>query len=153
MDQGTKRTVISIQKHQPEFDFDEAEQSPSFTFPEYQGELLLPRIMAGLTDFGIAALVYCIFIITTYLQMPDTFSPDRRVLGIYGAGFFILLAIYFFLFMRSSSHTPGRKHRRLTVATGQGSPWDPRQPCMRGLGYVISSLPVLLGAVWPRLSP
>ena len=153
MDQGTKRTVISIQKHQPEFDFDEAEQSPSFTFPEYQGELLLPRIMAGLTDFGIAALVYCIFVITTYLQMPDTFSPDRRVLGIYGAGFFILLAIYFFLFMLSSSQTPGMKHRGLTVVTKVDSSLDPRYACMRGFGYLISILPLMLGFLWAVIDP
>jgi uncharacterized RDD family membrane protein YckC len=153
MDQGTKRTVISIQKHQPEFDFEEAEQMQPFTFPEYQCELLVPRIMAGLTDFGIAAVVYCIFVMATYLQMPDTFSPDRRVLGIYGAGFFILLAIYFFLFMLSSSQTPGMKHRGLTVVTREGSPLDPRQACLRGFGYLISILPIMLGLVWALLDP
>ena len=31
-----KRTVISIQEHQPRFDFEEAEHTPQFAVPEYQ---------------------------------------------------------------------------------------------------------------------
>src|SRR2546427_374857 len=53
----------------------------------------------------------------------------------------------------SSIQTPGMKHRRLTVVTREGSPLDPRQACMRGFGYLISILPVMLGLVWALLDP
>ena len=46
----SKRTVISIEDYQPQLDFEEAEHSLPFTFPEYQRELIAPRIAAGLTD-------------------------------------------------------------------------------------------------------
>ena len=154
MDRKSKRTVISIQEHQqPELDFEEAENFPSFTFPEYQREVLGIRIAAGITDFSIVALIYSLFTVTTYLQMPETFSPDRRVLGIYGFGFLVLVAIYFFLFMLSASQTPGMKHRRLMVVTKEGQPLDPRRACARGFGYLISILPVMLGFAWAVIDP
>ena len=153
MDRKSKRTVISIEEIQPELDFEEAEQSLPFTFPEYQGELLVSRIMAGLMDFGIVALIYSVLIITTLLEMPESFAVDRRVLGIYGAGFFLLAAVYFFLFMLSASQTPGMKHKQLTVVTKEGSSLDPRRACMRGFGYLISILPVMLGFVWAAIDP
>src|SRR5262249_29377515 len=110
-----KRTIISIEEYQPELDFEEAEHSPQFTFPEYQRDLLAPRIAAGLTDLAIVLLIYLIFLVTTYLQMPEPFTPDKRVLGIYGVCYFTLVVIYFFLFMLSASQTPGMKHRGLVV--------------------------------------
>src|SRR4051794_10720934 len=113
----SKRTVISIDEYQPELDFEEAEHSPSFTFPEYQRELIVPRIAAALTDAGVVAAIFIIFLITTYLEMPEGISIDRRVLGIYGVSFFALVAIYLFLFMLSASQTPGMKRRHLAVVT------------------------------------
>lgn len=153
MDRKSKRTVISIEENQPELDFEEAEHSLPFTFPEYQSELLVSRITAGLMDFAIVALIYSVLIITTLLEMPESFSVDRRVLGIYGAGFFLLAAVYFFLFMLSASQTPGMKHKQLTVVTKDGSSLDPRRACMRGFGYLISILPVMLGFVWAAIDP
>src|SRR5947208_2588998 len=101
-----KRTFISIEEAQPEFDFEEAEHSPSFTFPEYQKELVTHRFAAGLTDFGIVGLIYVAFVVVTYFQMPvGATIADRRILGIYGAGYLLLVAIYFFLFMLSGSQT------------------------------------------------
>jgi len=88
-----KRTVISIQEYQPEFDFEEAEHLPSFTLPEYQRKLVVPRITAGLADLAIVAAVFVIFMITTYLEMPDNFMPDRRVAGVYGLCYFSLVSI------------------------------------------------------------
>ena len=90
MNGKSKRTIISIEKHQPVFDFDEAEHSPPFTFPEYQRALLGRRIVAGLMDFAIAALVYCIFIIATYLQMPEVVSADRDSLAGFSVYFHVL---------------------------------------------------------------
>src|SRR5437870_3705770 len=101
METKSKRTVISLEESQPGFDFDEAEHSPPFTFPEYQRELISSRLVAGVTDFAIVAFVYSIFIIATYLEMPEDFVIDKRIAGIYAAGFFVLAAIYFFLFMIS----------------------------------------------------
>ena len=137
-----KRTIISIEECQPELDFEEAEHWPQFTFPEYQRELLGPRIAAGLIDLAIVGFIYLIFFVTTYFQMPEHFTPDRRVLG-----------IYFFLFMLSASQTPGMKHRGLAVVTTEDAPLDPKRACLRGLGYLISILPLLLGFLWMLIDP
>ena len=53
-----KRTVISIDEYQPQFDFEEAEHSPPFTFPEYQKDLVADRLSAGAADFAVVGLVY-----------------------------------------------------------------------------------------------
>src|SRR2546430_2432733 len=82
-----KRTIISIQECQPKFDFEEAEHLPQFTIPEYQRQLMGSRIAAGVTDLMIVAAVYVIFLVTTYLEMPENFTPDRRVFGIYGVAY------------------------------------------------------------------
>lgn len=153
MDRKSKRTVISIQEYQPELDFEEAEHSPPFTFPEYQRGLLIPRLVAGFEDFAIVALIYGIFIIATYFEMPDTFSLDRRIAGIYAAGFFVLVTIYFFLFMICASQTPGMKQRKLTVVREDGFPLDPSRACMRGFGYLVSILPLMLGFLWALIDP
>src|SRR5262245_61491783 len=50
MDRKPKRTIIAISEDQPQFDFDEAELSLPFTYPEYQRALLSSRFMADLTD-------------------------------------------------------------------------------------------------------
>jgi uncharacterized RDD family membrane protein YckC len=148
-----KRTIISIEEYQPKFDFEEAEHVPPFAVPEYQRQLLGPRMAAGITDFVIVAAIYSIFLVTTYLEMPENFTPDRRLLGIYGLCYFALVGIYLFLFMLSASQTPGMKYRGLTVVTVEGAPLDPRRACLRGLGYFISILPLLLGFLWMLIDP
>ena len=154
MERKSKRTVISIEgEYQPRLDFEEAAHSLPFTFPEYQSELIVPRIAAGLTDFCIVAAIYLIFLVTTFVEMPEDFSPDKRVLGIYVVCFFALVVIYFFLFMLSASQTPGMKHRRLIVVTKEGQLLDPKHACMRGFGYLISILPLLLGFIWMLIDP
>jgi len=153
MERKSKRTVISIEEYQPEFDFEEAEHSPGFTFPEYQRELIGPRITAGIIDLAIVAGIYIIFIAVTFVEMPDNFTPDKRVLGIYGLCYFALVAIYFFLFMLSGSQTPGMKQQRLIVVNKEEQTLDLRQACMRGFGYLISILPVLLGFLWMLIDP
>ena len=85
--------------------------------------------------------------------MPVSFQIDRRVLGVYGAGFFVLVTIYFFLFMLSASQTPGMKWRKLMVVTEQGDPVDPNGAFLRGFGYLISILPVMLGFAWALIDP
>jgi uncharacterized RDD family membrane protein YckC len=153
MERKSKRTVISIEEYQPGFDFDEAEQSPSFTFPEYQRKLLIPRITAGLMDLGIVAVVYVVFLAATFIEMPEDFSPDKRVIGIYGLCYFALVGIYFFLFMLSGSQTPGMKYQHLVVVNKEEQTLDTRQACIRGFGYLISILPVLLGFLWMLIDP
>jgi len=149
-----RRTVISIEEHQPELDFDEAEHSPPFTFPEYQRDLIGQRFTAGATDFGIVGLIYFVFVIVTFLQMPSGAALlDRRVLGVYGAGYLLLVAIYFFLFMLSGGQTPGMKLRQLIVVTRDDTPLDARNSCLRGFGYFISILPAMLGFIWAVIDP
>ena len=126
---------------------------PYFTFPDYQRELLVSRIAAGVTDLVIVAAIYMIFLLTTYLEMPENFTPDRRVLGIYGLGYLSLVTIYLFLFMLSGSQTPGMKFRRLGVVTTEDVPLDPKRACLRGFGYLISILPLLLGFLWMLIDP
>lgn len=153
MERKSKRTVISIEEYQPEFDFEEAEHSPGFTFPEYQRGVIVPRITAGVIDLAIVAVVYLLFIATTIFEMPDNFTPDKRVVCVYGLCYFALVGIYFFLFMLSGSQTPGMKHQRLIVVNKEEQPLDARQACMRGFGYLISILPVLLGFLWMLIDP
>jgi uncharacterized RDD family membrane protein YckC len=45
------------------------------------------------------------------------------------------------------------KYRRLAVVTRDGQSLDPKQACMRGFGYLVSILPVLLGFVWMVIDP
>jgi uncharacterized RDD family membrane protein YckC len=148
MERKQKRTVIAIQEYQPELNFEEAEHCPPFSFPEYQRELLWPRLAAGVMDLSIVALAYSIFIVTTLSEMPAVMEFDKRVAGIYGVGFLLLVIIYFFLFMLSASQTPGMKLRQLEVVTRDGA-----SGCMRGFGYLISFLPVTLGLIWALIDP
>jgi uncharacterized RDD family membrane protein YckC len=106
-----------------------------------------------LADFAIIGAVYLVFLLLTFTELPEGFSLDRRVLGIYGICFFTLAVIYFFLFMLSASQTPGMKYRRLIVVTRDGELLDPKHACMRGFGYLISLLPVLLGFLWMFIDP
>jgi len=99
------------------------------------------------------AAIYLVFIIATFLEMPEAAALDRRIAGIYGAGFLLLVAIYFFLFMLSASQTPGMKHRGLTVVTKEGSSLGPQHACMCGFGYLISILPLMLGFLWAVIDP
>jgi len=149
-----RRTVISLEDHQPLLDFDEAEHSPSFTFPEYQQEIIGSRFFAGAIDFAIVGAIYTVFILVTYLQMPDA-APvmDKRVLGIYGAGYLLFVAVYFFLFMLGGGQTPGMKFQQLTVVTRDDAALDPRNSCLRGFGYFISIFPLMLGFVWALIDP
>ena len=154
MDRKSKRTIISIEDNsQPELDFEEAAHLHPFTFPEYQRGLIAARITAGLIDLGIVAVAYAIFLMTTFAEMPEGFSLDKRVLGIYGVCFFALVVVYFLLFMLSASQTPGMKRAQLIVVNKDGELLDPKHACMRGFGYLISILPLLLGFVWVLIDP
>src|SRR5215471_6227452 len=153
MERKAKRTVISIEEYQPRFDFEEADHSPPFTFPEYQRELIIRRITAGAVDLAVVGAIFVIFLLTTFLEMPENFSFDKRVLGIYAVCYFALFAVYLFLFMLSASQTPGMKYQRLVVINRDKTPLDARQACWRGFGYLISILPVLLGFIWMLIDP
>jgi uncharacterized RDD family membrane protein YckC len=153
MDRKIRRTIIDISQDQPELDFDEAALSLPFTFPEYQRSLLPSRLLADLTDIGIVAAVYILFVITTYIQMPEGAPVDRRIVGIYVAGFLVLLGIYFLLFMLSASQTPGMKMRQLLAVSREGVALEPKTACLRGFGYFISIVPLMLGFVWALIDP
>ena len=53
MERKARRTVIDIAQHQSKINFEEAELSPPFTFPEYQKEILFSRFAAGAIDIAI----------------------------------------------------------------------------------------------------
>jgi uncharacterized RDD family membrane protein YckC len=97
--------------------------------------------------------VFVIFLVTTFTELPSDLSFDKRVLGIYAVCYFALVAIYFFLFMLSGSQTPGMKSRHLIVVTKTGELLDPKHACMRGFGYLVAILPLLLGFVWMFVDP
>jgi len=152
MERKTRRTIISIAQHQSTIDFDEAELSPPFIFPEYQKELLFSRFASEAIDIAIVAGIYLIFVGVTYLQMPEP-GIDKRIGGIYVAGLLVLIGVYFLLFMLSTSQTPGMKMKRLAAVTREGFPLDPRSACMRGFGYFISIVPLMLGFFWALIDP
>ncbi|HET9942133.1 MAG TPA: RDD family protein, partial [Terriglobia bacterium] len=120
---------------------------------EYQRSLLSSRFLADLTDMGIVAGVYLLFVAVTYFQMPESATVDRRIVGVYIAGFLLLLGIYFLLFMLSASQTPGMKMRQLEAVSREGEPLEPRNACLRGFGYFISIVPLMLGFVWALIDP
>jgi len=153
MDRKIRRTIIDISRGQPELDFDEAALSLPFTFPEYQRSLVSSRLLADLTDLGIVAGVYILFVALTYFQMPDGAPVDRRIVGVYIAGFLLMLGIYFLLFMISASQTPGMKMRQLVAVSRDGTPLEPKTACLRGFGYFISIVPLMLGFAWALIDP
>ncbi len=153
MERKQKRTIIALDEYQPELNFEEAEHSQPFSFPEYQRELLWPRLAAGAADLLIVAAIYSLFLLATLTEMPQGAELDRRIGGIYIAGFFLLVVIYFFLFMLSASQTPGMKMWNLEVVTRDGAALDLRSAGMRGFGYLISFLPVMLGLLWAAIDP
>jgi uncharacterized RDD family membrane protein YckC len=153
MDRKTRRTIIDISQDQPVLDFEEAELSPSFTFPEYQRTLLSSRFVADAIDLGLILLAYIPFIVLTYMQMPVGARFDKAVIGIYAAGFLLLTGVYFLLFMLSASQTPGMKMRQLVAVSREGNPLEPTTACMRGVGYLISIVPLMLGFVWAVIDP
>ena len=89
------------------------------------------------------------------IALAESLKPalDRRVVGIYAAGFVLFVGVYFLLFMLSASQTPGMKLRRLIAVNREGVPLDPKAACLRGLGYFISLVPVMLGFVWAVVDP
>jgi uncharacterized RDD family membrane protein YckC len=153
MERRQKRTVIALDEYQPGLNFEEADHCPPFSFPEYQRQLLWPRLAAGLTDLLIVALVYSFFVLATFTQMPEGTGFDRRIAGIYCAGLLLLTVTYFFLFMLGASQTPGMKMKGLEVVTREGTALDARSACFRGFGYLISFLPVTLGLLWAAIDP
>ena len=57
--------------------------------------------------------------------MPEGATFDRRIVGIYAAGFLLLMGVYFLLFMLSASQTPGMKSRQLIAVSREGVPLEP----------------------------
>jgi uncharacterized RDD family membrane protein YckC len=152
MERKARRTVIDIAQHQATIDFEEADLSPPFSFPEYQQEILTSRFVADAIDIAIVTAIYFIFVAVTYLQMPSR-GMDKRAAGIYLVGLLVLIGVYYLLFMMSTSQTPGMKIRRITAVTREGIPLDPRSACLRGFGYFISILPLMLGFIWALVDP
>ena len=45
------------------------------------------------------------------------------------------------------------KNRRLIAVSREGTLLEPKSACMRGLGYLVSIVPLLLGFVWAVIDP
>ena len=153
MQRKGRRTIIDISKIQPVLDFDEAEHAAEFMLPEYQGNLLPDRTHAFLIDVGIVFGVYLFFVLATVSEMPATATVNRRILGIYGAAYLLLVAVYFFLFMLSISQTTGMRVQGLMAVNRHGEPLQPREAFMRSFGYLVSITPLMFGFLWAFVDP
>ncbi len=153
MQRKGRRTIIDISKIQPALDFDEAEHAAEFMLPEYQRKLLLDRTYAFLIDGGIVLGIYLFFVIATVSEMPESATMNRRVVGIYGAAYLLLVAVYFFLFMLSMSQTTGMRVRGLRAVNRHGDPLKPREAFRRSFGYLVSITPLMFGFLWAFVDP
>jgi uncharacterized RDD family membrane protein YckC len=152
MQRKGRRTIIDLSR-QPGLDFEDDTYRAEFTLPEYQRGLLLPRTYALLTDLLIVFGLYLIFVIASMSEMPGSMPWNRRVLGIYGAAYLLLLVVYFFLFMLSTSQTTGMRLQGLIATNTRGERLYPAEALLRGFGYVVSVIPLLFGFLWAFLDP
>lgn len=148
-----RRTLIDISRNQPGLDFEDDSYTAEFTLPEYQRSILVPRVYALLTDMAIVLAMFGVFVIMTLSEMPMALDFNRRVLGIYGAAYLLLLTAYFFLFMLSSSQTAGMHRQRLIAVDRRGEPLHPDAAFLRGFGYLVSIVPLMFGFLWAVIDP
>ena len=153
MQRKGRRTLIDISKIQPALDFDDAARASEFTLPEYQGKLLLDRTYAFLIDAGIVFGLFLFFVMVTVSEMPTGVAMTRRIVGIYGAAYLLLVAVYFFLFMLSMSQTTGMKVQGLIAVNRHGDILKPRDAFLRSFGYLVSIIPLMFGFLWAFVDP
>jgi uncharacterized RDD family membrane protein YckC len=55
--------------------------------------------------------------------------------------------------MLSASQTPGMKLRGLVAVSREDTLLDPKEACVRGFGYFVSIVPLMLGFVWAVIDP
>ena len=147
-----RRTIINL-LNQPGLDFDNDDFEAEFTFPDYQGRLLMARSYAMLTDLGIVFVPYVLFVSATMSEMAGPIEINRIVIGIYAVAFLILLVVYLALFTMSTSQTTGMRLHGLTLVNRKGRPLSPPEALLRTFGYLISAVPFMLGFFWAYVDP
>ena len=147
-----RRTIINL-LNQPALDFDNDDFAAEFTFPDYQGRLLMARTYAMLTDLGIVFVPYVLFVSATMSEMAGPIEINRTVIGIYAVAFLILLVVYLALFAMSTSQTTGKRLHGLTLVNRKGRPLSPPEALLRTFGYLISAVPFMLGFLWAYIDP
>ena len=65
-----------------------------------------------------------------------------------GSVFFLLYALYFFLFTTFAGATPGMQLRGLTIVRLDGTLPETRQLVWRSFGYLLSGATLTLGFLW-----
>jgi uncharacterized RDD family membrane protein YckC len=153
MQRKGRRTLIDISRIQPGLDFDDDDYTAEFTLPDYQRRILVPRVYALLTDMAIVLGMFVVFVVATVSEMPMPLDVNRRIFGIYGAAFLLLLAVYFFLFMLSSSQTAGMHRQRLIAVDRHGEPLQLGAAFLRSFGYLVSIVPLMFGFLWAFIDP
>jgi uncharacterized RDD family membrane protein YckC len=146
-------TVIDISRAQPDLDFEDDGYPQEFTLPEYQRALLVPRAYALLADLAIVFGLWVIFLGATLLEVSGFFAWDRLTLAVYATAYLLLVCVYFLLSMLNMSQTAGMQLYGLIVVTKAGRTLLPHEALARGLGYVVSVLPLLFGFLWAFIDP
>ena len=148
-----RRRIIDLSKIQPVLDFDQVAHNAEFTLPSYQRGILLTRSYAFIVDVLLVSVLCLIFTNATLSEMTESIVIERPLLGIYGAAYFLFLAVYFFLFMFSMSQTTGMRYCGLVAVNREGTPLQPREAFMRSFGYLVSIVPLLFGFLWAFVDP
>ncbi len=133
---------------QPELDFS--------SFPDDRAHpqtALVP--VAGLPARRYAALLDIIFLGVTFAGFLGIFRSFRGEIMLQKVDaivclttFFLLYALYFFLFTTFAGATPGMQLRSLTIVRLDGTLPDTRQLLWRSFGYLLSGATLLLGFLW-----
>ena len=141
----TERMEIRIQ---PELDFS--------NFPDDRAHpqtALVP--VAELGERRLAGALDAIFLIVAFagflgifrsFQGEITFAKVDAI--VCGTVFFLLYALYFFLFTTFAGATPGMQLRGLTIVRLDGTLPETRQLVWRSFGYLLSGATLTLGFLW-----
>ena len=103
---------------------------------------LLPRSLAWLADFGIRMAFF------------SSVGQFLSALGDFGTGFLLLsyfavewfYPVLFEVFMKGA--TPGKRLMGLRVVQDTGEPLGIGTAFLRWVGYIVSTLPMLMGFLW-----
>lgn len=115
--------------------------------------------VADLADRRAAAILDAIFLALTAAGFLGLFQSLVHSLGgqimfekvdeiVCLTAFYLLYALYFFLFTTFAGATPGMQFRGLTIVRLDGTLPDTRQLLWRSFGYMLSGATLMLGYVW-----
>lgn len=108
---------------------------------------LAERRTAGMLDAIFLALTAAGFL-GLFRSLGGQFTLEKVDAIVYLTAFYLLYALYFFLFTTFAGATPGMQFRGLTIVRLDGTLPDTRQLLWRSFGYLLSAATLLLGYVW-----